>query len=1205
MDQWILILVLVISLGALVVVARHFWPRLKDAISRSSEPAASAEQAGEGEQNTYIDMQTHQQQDGITVAEVSEQPEDEHRTIFDQWRARLNNLGRKQQPEPGNKRSPLRRATTVVLLVLLIVVAAYGISMLPGAERSNLQALYHRLFSTNRFVILVAPFEDGSDGQTGRNVAEELVRELEEQGGNRLVVIALDAAPTSEEAALALTEQYHADVLLWGAVQPGGMLDDTTLSPRIIYTPSGIYAPNAWVGYAGRFAMPHSYALVEEQSPINGSVVLPPLMLALEAYSHGAADMADDHLEDLLNDTLNPLNPSLLLALRGNIHWARGTYDQATTFYTSAIASSANQYDQGVLRNNLGAILLDQRNLGAASDALTRSFQLMGDDSLAALHYNLGVLALHEGRQQDAVSEFEQVATMLPKNTPVRLLLTDLYREAGALEQAAAMLKESRQQARGNGAPVPQPMRKLASTYLTTRIAEQEGLLRLAQAVNARGPLAWELEVTPVESQDAVNSAADTLREAVETTDSLIAQWHGRATADAASLMVEQQQDELEMSLVGTGQASLLQQTLDRQRYHLALALIEQERTSFNPPESTIGSLWSAISNSFGSASSEAEQLLRQLLRENPDNVPVLVAYARASWLRFNPTETAARYEDVRTRAPQAPEGYYGAGMLAMQQNDTGAARQWMQQALERNTTFFPARIKLAELAQPATADGNWAETLTHLRILYEHYPSEKSGVQLAAALRQSGAANYAEAEQVLQQLDQNNNRVLLEEARLARAQGETDTAIATYRQAAEGENPPVDAWTELGDLLVAQGKTQEAIREFQSAVAWDDDNIAARLALADLYLEDPETYDEADEHYRYIIEYEEDNPGTVGVEELLKMGNVLLDHNQPELAKDALHMGVAQQPANATLHHRLGETYLLLNNAEGTRLHEQRALELAGDDQLLRAKALTGLGDLAQWEEQFDQAIAFYNEALTLVPDLLPAHLGLGKVALHRGNWAMAQSYFEQAITSDTGQHSPLAHFWYAEALLHQNKLYEAGESYRHAMELQGESRERPYPEALLGLAQVQKAMGEPGNAEQTVNQALNMRPDYAEALLFKGKLLQEQDKTNQALQAYDASIRANDQLFETRYLRGLIFLERQQYDNAARDLQAATRLLPDNSEAYYWLGRANLSRNRPGPALTAFNRVIELQGEFLEDAQRYQRLIEEEIQNQTAAGN
>lgn len=1048
------------------------------------------------------------------------------------------------------ERPALRNGLLVALVVLL------GIGALLAYNTATAR-------TPERYVVLVAPFDDGGDGQAGRSVANELANQIRTQSGGRISTAVANTRPETPQVALELATAAHADVLIWGAVAPGALLDSPSLSPRLIYLPSGPYGPNGWDGYVGRFAMPRSYTVARE--PINGQAVLVPLVLALHDYASGAPDLAYEQLGGLLANYPS-LNAPLPHALRGNVLWARTLYSDAAASYRLALAEPSDE--QALLANNLGAILLDAGDPGVFS-AFQETVRLLAGRDLGELRYNLATLALRESRPTDAVVELEQARNLMPPQVPLLLDLARAYRDVGRLPDAATTLEAARRQAPVDLRAAPSPYRTMLRTRTEAALGEQQALLGLARGVGAQGALLWELEVAAPQPVRLLSDLRRQLDSAADSSAREVSDWRKRATSDGATRPGS--------GLVATGQSGRAEANADRQRFYLAVVETELARVQGDQPRSVIGGLFGG-----GAARTGQLPLLEELQRRYPDNAQISNALGRAQRLSGALDSADLTYDATIRLAPQAPEGYFGRGAVARARGDSPRAAELYNVALERNGGFFPSRYELAVMAEE---QGDYAAAVVQRRLLYAQRSGTKSAVALAQDLRQSGASGFAEAEQVLIPLSTSSAEAAIELARLYNDAGRTDAAIQAYQDALRLDADSSVAAFELGESYVVQGSYPEAERALQQAVRADPANVAARLALADLYQGPLENPQRAEGEYRQALDQGVNDP--LKLEQIGDAARAAGNYGQ---AIDAYSDAIQVDPNNPLYHHKLGQAYFAADRLQLAAEQENLVLALASDPNL-RAEALTTLGDVARLSGDLPGATGSYTQALQLNPGLIAAQLGLGLVAVGQGNWGVASGYFQTAAAMPGGGESALAQFWLGEALLRQGDAFGATAAYNRALALQPS-----FPEANLGLAQVRYAQGDTQKALETVEIAVAQKADYAEALLFQGKLLQELGRTSEAETAYSASIRWNNQIAEAHYRRGILALQASRYDDAVRDLRQATQLQPNFPEAFYWLGRAYYAEGRLDQALQALQQAVALNGNFTE-AIFYVGLVSEDL--------
>jgi len=1051
---------------------------------------------------------------------------------------------------PIAPRRPAWALPIAVLIGFFVLLSVYGLSRTLSASGAE------------RFVVAVAPFDDGGDGSTGRNIATALARLLDEQPGE-LTTVVLASAPADPYAALDEADRANADLLVYGSVAPGGMLDSATLLPRLIYTPRGTYAPAGWANYAGRFAMPRSYTL--SSGPINGQAVLAPLLVALRDYSLGDVDLAGLTIERLLAD-YPALNPPLPRAILGNLLWARGAYGRAAEQYGLALAQPSDE--QALLANNLGVIRLDGGDVAGGLASFDQAIQLLQGSDLGQLRFNLGTLGLADGRLDDAVSDLEVARSLLPPNTSLLVTLATAYRDLGRLADADAALTAAAQESAADVRAVPSVYRPMVRQRNDAAIREGRALLSLAQALNARGPLLWELEASPPVPPNSIQGLHDSLRTATELSDQEVTRWTQRAAADAAAYPNTGQ--------TATGQAEQARANYNRQRFFQSVLETELARSRRG------GSAGSALNRILGPLFGNREALLghvglaRSVDEAIPGNPAVLAQLARALRVAGQLDEADTTYDRVIALAANRPEGYFGKGLVALDRDDRPAAASQFAAAFQRDPRFFPAPEQLALLAE---SQGDWAGAITQRRILAQLRPDEQSIVALAQDLRRSGPDGFLEAEQLLRPVSATSAIAKIELARLYNDAGRPDAAITAYQDALTLNPNSSTAAFELGETLARQGDLAGAERSLQQALRLDETNVDARLALAQLYAGPLGEPAQAREEYAALLRQ---NLSDVG--KLTAIGDNALSTGDYPQAISAYERALRLNPDDLLSRHKLGAAYLATNRIDAAAQATQRVLDAtvgAADPELLRirAEAFARMGDVARLRGELITADDFYNQARQIDPNLVAAQLGLGLSAVSEGNWGVARGYFEAATRLPNGQTSPEAWFWLGEALLRAGDFGTAIASYQQALALRTQ-----FPEVHLGLAQVREAQGDVDGALVQIEEALRQRPNYAEALLFRGKLLQQLGRTNDALVAYDNAIRANGRIAETYYRRALIYISDEENTAAVRDLQQAVRLQPNFPEAHYWLGRALYAQDRLQSALDSFRRAFALNPNYAE---------------------
>ncbi len=1058
--------------------------------------------------------------------------------------------------------------------VVAAVVAATLVGLLVGVQ------LYRILTApaVGQFVVLVAPFQDseGTIGQTGGEIAAALVQELPSASGGRVVARTLAAPPANATDALAILGREDADVLIWGQVTTGGMLDRASLQPILAYQPSGGSAPLSWDGYAGRFSLPNALPLAS--APINGLAVLPGLLGALADYQNGHFDAAFNQLDSLLKDYPD-IGAALPRALRGNMLWARGAYQDAANEYRRALGSTPTLDGPQMARlyTNLGAILQDAGDLPAAQIALGQAGTALSGADLSALRYNLGLQALRAGDPASAATQLEIARSpgLLPLGTPTAPLLLALgeaYRLGGAYDQAQATLTEVTRQIPASASATTPDLSAVTSDRLAAAVDEQRALLEMSRAADARGPLLWELEAADAIPVSVLASAETELNRSSDETRVLVQGWTRVSTTKDAS--IEPISGQIAISHAQRAQAQLY----TRQRW-LAAAELERGEITGDRKPAGVTRLWSMIAGD-QTPVGQARSMLLELQKAQPSDVDTMVLIGR-SYLLSGDLASAGKYYDQAAAAnSQRPEPVYGQAQVLLPK-DTANARRLLTKAIALNGAYFPAREQLAEIAERDDLH-DWPTAIEQRTWLADNRPSDAQTLKLAETLRRSGPGGYARAEGLLLQMaNRSNVGALLALSQLYQDMGNPQGARDALERAQRAAPRDAEVAYQYGQFLEKQGDSKGAEAQYQRALTNTPSHVPSHLALGGLYAKSNDTV-RASQQYNAALDAGASDPA-----QLKQIGVVLLKDNEYAAAATAFERAIQANNNDPELHHGLATADLHLGKLDDAQREEQLALDQRDGQYPL---ALVGLGDIALARNDPGGAVAQYNTALKLDSTLTPAYLGVGRASAAAGNWAVAQAHFTDAVRSDP--QSPEAHLWLGESLVRQSNPSAAIAEYARAIALKAD-----YPEAYFGLAQAQMAIGQFDLARKNLDSALVLRPNYADALLLGGKLYEQQGDDTAAIQSYSAAISANNALAEPPYRRALLYIRQDRLDDAARDLESAINIQPTFPEAHYWLGRAYLAQGKPKPAQSELKLAIDQHGGTYPEATFYLGVATEQL--------
>lgn len=1030
----------------------------------------------------------------------------------------------------------------------------------------SLVALPRSLFAPrDQFLAAVAPFTDQSGATTnaGTAAARDLVAELVRTG---TPAILLNGTPRNTSEASQRMQQEGADALVMGTLNDGGMIDQPTLMPLLIYQPTGSYAPTGWDGYSGRFAMPQAYALSAQ--PINGKLLLPPLLRALGHYGSGDFDSAATDLNTLLRDYPELAQP-LPRALLGNMRWAAGDYAAAISEYqrTGVMAISRVQASEmALLANNLGAIYQDSGNL-ASTQAFEQAQALLGPQILPALQVNLARTLLATRRNADAITLLEPLRN--DDAAPALLAtLADAYLSARRFDDADRVTQQAERQVPDQSRQTIAAYTELVAQRLRADNTERRARLALDRTVGTSDNLLWELLVGQTLSRDAITPPRAQLASAIDQTEANGRDWQRlAAAADVAQQPYRSQ--------IASEQARRSDVTRFERRKLMAALDLDLARKQGKTEQTVFGFLSIVSGQRVASNPTQAE--IEQLWQQNPNDSEVGVLRGFASLAAGNTDQARQQFEQINSVAANRPEPVFGLAQLAPT-DQPNQAKDLLNQAITRDPTFYPARSQLAEIAEK---DGDWPTALTQRRWLADQRGSASDKLAFARTLQLSGPTGFAAAENELLPLaNAQNLDAVVQLSDLYIAAGDIPAAQAALERARISAPKDAQLAYKLGNVLLRLNRRPEARQQYEQAVKLDPGFAQARVELGKIYAADNQI-DRAAEQYAAAL-----RSGTDDVDALRDIGEVLLVAGEQKQALDAYQRAIKLAPEDANLRLGIANVYLSIGQPADAAREAETAVALTGGT---NPPALVTLGNVSLAYGDTKGANLHFTQASEQDPKLAAALLGLGRSAAANAEWSVAETYFNQVIRLDP--QSAEAYYWKGEALLQAKQVAEARNAYANALTLRAN-----YPEAQYGLAQTQAAAGAFADAHASIQAALNLRRVYPEAHVLDGLIYEQENKRDAARQAYDQAVSADRGFAEAFYRRALLTIGDGNIAGARADLEAAVRARDNFPEAHYWLGRSYLADNRNDKASEQLSIALNLSpNRSYPEAQYYQGVAHE----------
>jgi tetratricopeptide (TPR) repeat protein len=358
-------------------------------------------------------------------------------------------------------------------------------------------------------------------------------------------------------------------------------------------------------------------------------------------------------------------------------------------------------------------------------------------------------------------------------------------------------------------------------------------------------------------------------------------------------------------------------------------------------------------------------------------------------------------------------------------QRQSGANKEWasLEQCAQRlGWSDWTQQAALVEITgrlndPPFTQQSDHAMQLARIGV-------ELNSLPPVPALVQDGEARCRAA----LQFTPDDPALLLRWAGLLEAGGKLDEAAKAAQRAVELSPNNVDAWMQLGVVLVRQNRNEEAVRAFEACLARDPQNVFARNSLAQVWvrlnrktdarreyeraialkpgygtahlglgrlLEEAGRSAEAEQHYAAARRHRVNRPADLAV-----LARFCLAKGWLTDAATNFVLAIKMNPSDGSLRMDAGRCAEALGRFDEARNHFAVATRLmpeSGEAHFLLGRELGRAGDDAGAAEAF-------AAAARLLPDVVEARLNLGLALMNSGRPTEALREFEAVLARQPG---------------------------------------------------------------------------------------------------------------------------------------------------------------------------------------------------------
>lgn len=291
------------------------------------------------------------------------------------------------------------------------------------------------------------------------------------------------------------------------------------------------------------------------------------------------------------------------------------------------------------------------------------------------------------------------------------------------------------------------------------------------------------------------------------------------------------------------------------------------------------------------------------------------------------------------------------------------------------------------------------------------------------------------------------------------------------------------------------------------------------------------------------------------------RLGMVFLAHDFHDEAERCFAQAERLDPADGRWPYLRGLS-LLPTNPDASILCLQRAAERCGEHPL--APRLR-LAETLLHQGRLDEAELHLEQARKAERSNARVQLGLGRLAILRGEWRSALEYLEPCTNDVHAQQ--LAHTLLAEAWTRLGEPDTARTEQKQAAEApKDQSWPDPFIEDVLrlqrGLSSRLKqsldllAQGQSRQAKELLEETMQRYPHAASVRLLLGEVWRNLRRYEQAEQAFAEAVRIDPDSPDAWFRLGCIQAARGRMPKAAESFRRAIRLKPDYADAYVNLG-------------------------------------------------
>ena len=232
---------------------------------------------------------------------------------------------------------------------------------------------------------------------------------------------------------------------------------------------------------------------------------------------------------------------------------------------------------------------------------------------------------------------------------------------------------------------------------------------------------------------------------------------------------------------------------------------------------------------------------------------------------------------------------------------------------------------------------------------------------------------------------------------------------------------------------------------------------------------------------------------------------------------------------------------------------------------------ALYYLGNIAKSQGKHDEAIDYYNKAISIDPQFINSYFNLGGVFIDNGKYDNAYEQFQKIVLLSPDYANAWFNLGFIEAA--RGKHDEAIKFYEKALSIKPD-----FTNAWYNIGWILLDQKKYDEAARYFEKAISLDAGHADALFNLGFISMENKDNKKAIEYYEAVIKKNPEYYLAYNNLGLIYQMEHQLDRAFDYYEKALSINPEFSDAYLNMGNVFRARGDSNKAVEYYKKSVDL---------------------------